>query len=139
MVGLGPRGLAVARALARRGLEVLAIEPNGRNPGVQTRLAQILQRGPINGRGLAATLVQVAEERGWSSRPVLFLTNDNIVREVAGNVAALATRYRWSWQDTGPEILRLLNKQHLPRGLPGPRKCCSRPRRRCPDRRMSRR
>jgi D-aspartate ligase len=119
VVGLCPHGLAVARSLARRGLAVLALEPNGRNPGVQTRFAQVLQRGPINGRGLADTLSAVAEESGWSSRPVLFLTNDNMVRNVAERADTLAARYRWSWQDTAPEILRLLNKQHLPEACAG--------------------
>ena len=119
VVGLCPHGLAVARSLARRGLEVLAIEPNGRNPGVRTRFARVLQRSPINGRGLAATLEQLAQECGWSSRPVLFLTNDNMVREVAENADALAVHYRWSWQDTPLEILRLLNKQHLPEACHG--------------------
>jgi D-aspartate ligase len=119
VVGLCPHGLAVARSLARRGLAVLALEPNGRNPGVRTRYARVLQRGPINGRGLADTLSAVAEESGWSSRPVLFLTNDNMVRNVAEHAHTLAARYRWSWQDTAPEILRLLNKQHLPEACAG--------------------
>ena len=60
VVGLCPHGLAVARSLARRGLAVLALEPNGRNPGVRTRFARVLPRGPINGRGLAETLAGVA-------------------------------------------------------------------------------
>jgi predicted ATP-grasp superfamily ATP-dependent carboligase len=119
VVGLCPHGLAVARSLALRGLAVLALEPQGRNPGVRTRFAQVLQRGPINGHGLAQTLLAVAEESGWSSRPVLFLTNDNMVRNVAEHAHALAERYRWSWQDTAPEILRLLNKQHLPEACAG--------------------
>jgi predicted ATP-grasp superfamily ATP-dependent carboligase len=42
-----------------------------------------------------------------------------MVREVAGNAASLATHYRWSWQETAPEILRLLNKQHLPEACMG--------------------
>ena len=80
----------------------------------------------------------MAEESGWSSRPVLFLTNDNMVRNVAEHAHTLAARFRWSWQDTAPEILRLLNKQHLPDGLRRPRRAVSRHGDARPGRRMSR-
>jgi D-aspartate ligase len=119
VVGLCAHGLAVARSLARRGLSVLALEPAVRNPGVRTRYATVLPRGPINGRGLAGTLVSLAAESQWSARPALFLTNDNMVRNVAEHAAQLAQAYRWSWQATAPEVLRLLNKEHLPAACAG--------------------
>jgi predicted ATP-grasp superfamily ATP-dependent carboligase len=65
------------------------------------------------------TLLAVAEESNWQSPPVLFLTNDNMVRNVAENAASLRKRYRWSWQDSAPEVLRLLNKQELPAACAG--------------------
>jgi D-aspartate ligase len=119
VVGLCAHGLAVARSLAARGLSVLALEPDGGQPGVRTRVAQVESRGPINGPGLATTLVSLAEEAGWSGLPVLFLTNDNMVRNVAENFGALRTRYRWSWQDCAPELLYLLNKEQLPAACAG--------------------
>ena len=105
VVGLCAHGLAVARSLAARGLSVLALEPDASNPGVRTRLARVESRGPINGPGLATTLLSLAEESGWSRLPVLFLTNDNMVRNVAENCGVLRARYRWSWQDCASELL----------------------------------
>jgi D-aspartate ligase len=119
VVGLCAHGLAVVRSLARRGLSVLAVEPNARNPGCRTRYAQVEHRRPINGRGLTDTLLALASDSGWSSHPVLFLTNDKMVRDVAGHAGELQQQYRWSWQEHAPEILRLLNKQHLPEACAG--------------------
>jgi D-aspartate ligase len=119
VVGLCAHGLAVVRSLARRGLSVLAVEPNARNPGCRTRYAQVEHRRPINGRGLTDTLLALASDSGWSSHPVLFLTNDKMVRDVAEHAGELRQQYRWSWQDNAPEILRLLNKQHLPEACAG--------------------
>jgi len=119
VVGLCAHGLAVARSLARQGLVVVAVEPNRRNPGCRTRLARVVHRGPINGEGLARTLLELAAEERWVGRPVLFLTNDNMVRNVAENPGELRTAYRWSWQDESEEVLRLLNKQHLPAACSG--------------------
>jgi predicted ATP-grasp superfamily ATP-dependent carboligase len=119
VVGLCAHGLAVARSLAARGLSVLALEPDGGQPGVRTRVARVESRGPINGPGLATTLLSLAEESGWSALPVLFLTNDNMVRNVAENCGVLRARYRWSWQDCASEVLYLLNKEQLPAACAG--------------------
>lgn len=119
VVGLCAHGLAIARALAARGLSVLALEPKARNPGVRTRVAEVRVRGPINGPGLTQTLESLAVEGDWRDRPVLFLTNDNMVRNVAENAESLSRRYRWSWQECAPEVLRLLNKELLPAACAG--------------------
>lgn len=119
VIGLCAHGLAVVRSLARRGLSVLAVEPNVGNPGCRTRYARVEHRRPINGQGLTETLLTLAGDSGWSGRPVLFLTNDKMVRDVAEHSLELRRSYRWSWQDHAPEILRLLNKQHLPEACSG--------------------
>lgn len=114
VVGLCAHGLAIVRALGRSGVRVLAVESNRELPGNQTRFASVANVGPMNGPGLSETLRTLATSRGWDEAPVLFLTNDRMVRDVAENWALLQPHYRLSWAACRERVLRLMQKENLP-------------------------
>lgn len=114
VVGLCAHGLATTRALTSAGVSVIAVETDSRLPGFRTRLATVVRAGPINGPGLANTLVDLARRSAWPSRPVLFLMNDKMVKEVAENWGRLAPYYRISWESSRETVLRLQSKNNLP-------------------------
>lgn len=126
VVGLCAHGLAVARALARSGVRVLALEANPSLPGVLTRYASVTRVAAVNGPPLIATLNDFAQSLPPGTRPVLFLTNDNMVRNVGERWDELAGRYRLSWSECRDGVLRLLDKSSLEAhcdalGLPYPK------------------
>jgi D-aspartate ligase len=114
VVGLCAHGLAVVRALASAGISVMALEIDADLPGARTAQAKVFRRGPMNGPGVAQTLVQLAVESKWPARPVLFLMNDNMVRDVAENWSMLAPYYQLSWRGCTASVLRLMSKDNLP-------------------------
>lgn len=111
VVGLCSHGLAVVRALARSGVDVHALEAKRFLPGTRTRHARVHFVEDINRGGLVPALLEVAERIG--GRPVLFLTNDNMVREAAAAWAELEPRYRLSWGVSAKAVAALLSKADL--------------------------
>ena len=126
VVGLCAHGLAVARALTAGHVRVTALEANRKVPGVRTRAARVVFTEDINGSGLIDGLLDLRRELPDAPDPVLFLTNDNMVRVVAREWERLEGRYRLSWAHCRQDVLRLLDKTSLEahcreHGLPYPK------------------
>jgi predicted ATP-grasp superfamily ATP-dependent carboligase/CelD/BcsL family acetyltransferase involved in cellulose biosynthesis len=125
VVGLCTHGLAITRSLGRRGVKVYALESNPRLPGTRTRFVQFSRVPDINGPSLVEELVALAKK--LPPRPVLFLTNDNMVRQVCKELPTILRHYRFNFP--APElVLKLLDKQQLAewsiqRGFRYPRTC----------------
>jgi predicted ATP-grasp superfamily ATP-dependent carboligase len=120
-------GLAIARSLGRRGVQVHALEANDTLPGTTTRHAALHSARDLNGPGLIDALLELRPRLGSATRPpVLFLTNDNMVSVVAQAWPLLADHYRLSWSHCRETIAALVLKSSLQgqckrAGLPYPR------------------
>ena len=79
-------------------------------PGCRSRALQLHLVRDINGPGLLEELLDLVPALPNKGPPVLFLTNDDMVRTVAEGWPALEGRYRLSWFDRRLEILSLLEK-----------------------------
>jgi D-aspartate ligase len=115
VVGLCAHGLAAARALARQGVEVYALEANSALPGMATRCAKVRLVPDINGPGLIDELLRLRASLTSRDPPVLFLTNDNMVRIVAQDYPRLEGQYRLSWSADRENVARLLEKSAIAR------------------------
>jgi predicted ATP-grasp superfamily ATP-dependent carboligase len=113
VLGLCAHGLAVARALASRGVAVYALEQDPALPGVRSRTVRVRLVPDINGPGLVQALADPRNEWPQGSLPVLFPTNDNMVRVLAERWPSLSDRYRLSWSGSRERIGRLLEKSAL--------------------------
>jgi len=113
VVGACGHGLAVIRSLHKGLVPVIALETNLDLPGVHTKLAQIEQVKDINGRGLIEALLALRPRVHCPGKPVLFLTNDNMVRTLATHWDALKPHYLLSWGHCREKIATLLEKNHL--------------------------
>lgn len=115
VVGICSHGLAVARALAAEGVTVHALEARPELPGCHTTVAQVHLVPELRGPALIASLLELHDRLKPSDAPVLFLTNDNMVSDVAGAWSSLEGRYRLSWSGTRAPVVRLLSKaEHAP-------------------------
>lgn len=112
VVGACAHGLVMARALARAGVSVVILESNPAVPGLASRYARIRMAQDINGPGLISALLDLAGELDGGA-PILFLTNDRMVRTVADHMAVVRTAYRVSWADSDRDVARLLDKAGL--------------------------
>lgn len=110
VVGLCAHGLAIVRALARAGVEVHALEANLGLPATRTRYARVHHVDDINGPGLIASLISARARIACTRPPVLLLTNDNMVRQVAEHWPRLDALYVLSWSHCRQEIATLLSK-----------------------------
>jgi predicted ATP-grasp superfamily ATP-dependent carboligase len=110
VVGLCAHGLTLVHSLAARGVEVHAAEANLALPGARTQLARIHRLADIRGPGLVESLNELASSRFAAVTPVLFLTNDDMVRTVAERWPEMHGRYRLSWSGCAEAIARLLPK-----------------------------
>jgi D-aspartate ligase len=113
VVGLCAHGLAVARALARAGVEVVALETNRNLPGSATRMARVESAGTMTGDGLISALVAIADRLQTTPKPVLFLTNDRMVATVGARWDDLESSYAMSWSGCRDALLRLIDKRNL--------------------------
>lgn len=109
VVGLCAHGLSVVRALAKQGVQVFAVEANKELPGVHTRYANVLMVKDINSEMLIEELIKIAIKLDTYTM-VLFLTNDNMVINVAKSWERLCPHYLASWESCSKKILRLLHK-----------------------------
>ncbi len=89
---------------------MLSLESNPNLPAIRSRYATVLPATNINGPALIADLVEY--RRRFDDNPVLFLTNDNMVRTVAGSLDEIRSLYRLHWPDPGV-VRRLLDKEHI--------------------------
>jgi predicted ATP-grasp superfamily ATP-dependent carboligase len=114
VVGLCAHGLDLVRALARRGIRVDAIESNRELPGVHTRLGRVHFCDALAGRPLIEKIVEVASQAASSVKPVLLLTNDRMVFDVAEHLDVLTVHVEISWKSSAKYVQMLLRKDHLP-------------------------
>lgn len=113
VVGICAHGLAIVRALAKEGIPVIALENNRSLPGFYTRYANVIQVKDINGYGLIDSLQKTALDFNGAELPVLFLTNDNMVRIVGQYWHELENLYQMSWSNCRNRLLNLLDKDSL--------------------------
>lgn len=114
IVGLCAHGLSMVRALSGHGFEIFAVELNPTLPGVRTRLARVIMvEENLNTTALVGTLLQLHDQFWSGSQPVLFLTNDNMVRNVGEHWQTLAGKFRLSWAEMRQDVLKLLDKSSL--------------------------
>lgn len=113
VVGICGHGLAMVRALHGAGVPVVAIEANPALPGVRTRLARVIMVPSIHGDALVDALQALAARIVAPARPVLFLTNDSMVRTLGQCWPLLEGRYALSWADARDRLVPLLDKPAL--------------------------
>ena len=113
VVGACGHGLTLLRSLAGSDLPLIVIEANPGLPGVHTNLATVEMAADINGPQLIDTLVHLRSRIDCPGLPVLFLTNDVMVRTVCLGWHRLADKYRLSWSDCAEDVLPLLDKRSL--------------------------
>ncbi|MFP4244324.1 MAG: hypothetical protein ACLFRJ_04495 [Ectothiorhodospira sp.] len=113
VVGLCAHGLAVVRALARSSVPVIALEARRELPACHTRMARVIHTPDINDIGLIQALKQLRASLPNTPNPILFLTNDNMVRVVAHHWNELDGLYELSWSHCRERVLSLLDKTSL--------------------------
>lgn len=113
VVGLCSHGLATCRALADGGVTVHALESNADLPGNLTRYAQVHRVPAISGPGVVESLLQIRPRLDSPQRPVIFLMNDKMIREVARRWPELESHYQLSWAPCRREVIRLTDKATL--------------------------
>jgi D-aspartate ligase len=113
VVGLCLHGLDIVRSLSGRNIVVHALESNKNLPGIKTKLAKVHFVEDINGSGLISSLIDVAKKLKSNKKAVLFLTNDNMVSQVATQWERLDEFYTISWSDCRHKIKSLLLKSDL--------------------------
>ena len=113
VVGTCGHGLTLLRSLAGSDLPLIALEANSDLPGVHTNLATVEIVADINGPQLIDILIQLRSRIYCPGMPVLFLTNDAMVRTVCLGWYRLADKYRLSWSDCVENVLPMLDKKSL--------------------------
>jgi D-aspartate ligase len=113
VVGLCAHGLCIVRSLHAAQVKVIAFEANKNLPGTRTRRAKIHFVPDINGPALVDSLVDFATASGFSTPPVLFLTNDRMIETVGTHAERLAGKYRLSWASSRAALLPLLRKDRI--------------------------
>jgi len=111
VVGLCSHGLAVARALGRAGVPVHALEANPDLPGAATKYARFHRAHDINGPALIDDLAKLAASIASPRPPILFLTNDNMVRLVSAQWERLQRSYSLSWAGSRQTVDTLIMKE----------------------------
>ncbi len=111
VVGVCAHGLSVIRALAGHDFEIFALDSNSSLPGARTRLARFIKiKEDVNTLSLINALLYLHDQFWIGKQPVLFLTNDHMVRVVAENWQALDSRFLLSWSEKRDMILTMLDK-----------------------------
>ena len=115
VVGFSIHGLAVARALARRGILVhcLAGSEAPPSPTTATRFANVHFRETLNSGPLVDYLLEVSREIDSNEKAVLFPTSDRIVRAVAEGWDRLEPRFLLAWSHCRDRVLQLQRKDAL--------------------------
>ena len=113
VVGMCAHGLSLTRALDRAGIQVVGVEADRHQVGAKTNSADVRFVHDINGPGLVEALISLSSSLSASEPPVLFLTNDTMVRTVGEHYDKLAGLYSLSWGASTTEVLSLLNKNSI--------------------------
>lgn len=113
VVGVCAHGLALVRSLARSGIDVHIVEADTSLPGLLTGYGVKHLVEDINGDELVPALLQLRRAIAPQSRPVLFLTNDRMVRAVAGCAERVAAAFRLSWAASAAKVRDLTSKHFI--------------------------
>jgi len=113
VVGACAHSLAITRSLARAGVEVHVLESDANQPGLLSRYGHVHLADDINGEGLIRNLLALRQTASPGERPVLYLTNDQMVRTVATHIDELAPHYRLSWAPAAQVVAELLDKTSI--------------------------
>ena len=113
VIGLAIHGLAVARALARQGVNVHCLAEDASAPTAYTRYARVHVRRGLNTDALPGLLAEVAREVGSREKIVLFPTSDRVVKGIANAWDTLSDRFAVSWAHCRGLILELQRKDSL--------------------------
>lgn len=113
VVGACGHGLATIRALHEGQMPIVALDSSTRAPGTHTRLARVERIPDINGPGLIEALLALRERITCPGLPVLFLTNDAMVRLVGQHWPRLEGHYALSWAHARDRLTPLLDKPNL--------------------------
>jgi predicted ATP-grasp superfamily ATP-dependent carboligase len=113
VVGLCSHGLATVRSLRDAGVSVHALEADGGLPGAKTRLAEVHLAKQVNGPGVVQALEELRPRIESDLSPVLYLMNDNMVREIGTQWERLQDSYRLSWAGCRERVVKLLAKSAL--------------------------
>lgn len=116
VIGLSIHGLAVARALARRGVPVhaLAEREHPPQPAALTRYAHVHTVQGLNSDALPDLLLDFATSARLEPGAVLFPTSDRMAKSLALGWPRLANLFRLSWASQRDEVLELQRKDSLP-------------------------
>lgn len=115
VVGVCAHGLAIVRSLARHGVDVHIVEANAALPGLRSRYGMKHLVEDINGPGLVGALLHLRDIFKSSCNPVLFLTNDRMIRVVAERAGEVAAAYRLSWEASAKQVADLNSKDLIER------------------------
>ena len=113
VVGACGHGLSVIRALAAANIPIIALDKDPDLPGTHTKLACVLFVTDINGNGLIDALTDLGQKIVCPQKPVLFLTNDNMIRTVACSWEKISDHFHLSWAHCRNDIASLLEKGNL--------------------------
>jgi predicted ATP-grasp superfamily ATP-dependent carboligase len=113
VVGSCAHGLAITRNLADHGVAVHAVEANAALPGTRTRMATTHLVRDVNSASLVEYLLDVRRRIASNDKPVLFVSNDNMVRCIAENWPRLSGDFSLSWSRSCGTIRTLLSKSAL--------------------------
>ena len=103
-------GLGLVRSLAREGVPTLLLDTDHRDPSMHTRYGRKLEISSLEGAQLIEELLQVRS--GFSSAPVLFLTQEKSVFAVARHLDRIAEAYRLS-MPAASVMDSLMDKAHF--------------------------
>jgi predicted ATP-grasp superfamily ATP-dependent carboligase len=113
VVGTCGHGLSVIRALTAGGVSIIALEANPQLPGAKTRLATVEMIPDINSARLIESLLELRTQIDCPGIPVLFLTNDRMIRVIGEGWDRLQGLYNLSWSHSRQTLLPLLEKASL--------------------------
>lgn len=110
VVGLCSHGLAIVRSLVRKGVPVIAVESNWRQPSAATRYAVKLRHENVHGPSLVPFLLELGAS--LPARAALFVTNDRMVRALNERQEEIRACFHLPFPR--PELLRdLIEKDTL--------------------------
>jgi len=110
---MSPHGLAIARALARNGIAVTALDQNKALPSAATRFARVHAAAGINSEQTAAILLEQRKHMPADVPVVLYASSDNMVRSIAEHWKELEPYYRLSWAPSVDLVTALIDKSNL--------------------------
>jgi predicted ATP-grasp superfamily ATP-dependent carboligase len=113
VLGMSIHGLAICRALGKRGIVTYAIAAQ-KAPANLTRFATVLINPLVNSGDVACVLQEIGPTISKQSKTVLLPTNDTMVREIGIAWDVLKAWYAVSWSSSIRAVLDLQRKDRLP-------------------------